>query len=196
METNSLRWWMRMNKSGSHCVSSISVMYFLFQISSRWTSCVALDTIHHRDNHVHHLQLLLKFIIIRRNAAGCVARPVILCLCEKSREQEIEMWWVLMHISTSCMHQSYFLAYFLSFISSMEMHSLEPGVALCITLACFRAALNGRHNCNEKEQPWLQMPHLLLQAGLEWGFTNTAIQSLNTALSMLKRAANISTYVE
>lgn len=37
VETNglSLRWWMRMNKSGSGCVSSISVIYFLFQISSQ-----------------------------------------------------------------------------------------------------------------------------------------------------------------
>lgn len=31
----SFRWWMRMNKSGSDCVSSISVIYFLFQISSQ-----------------------------------------------------------------------------------------------------------------------------------------------------------------
>lgn len=35
----------------------------------RWTSCVALETIHHRDNHVHRLQLLLEPIIIKRNAA-------------------------------------------------------------------------------------------------------------------------------
>lgn len=37
VETNGLsfRWWMRMNKSGSGCVASISVIYFLFQISSQ-----------------------------------------------------------------------------------------------------------------------------------------------------------------
>ena len=64
-----------------------------FRFLPRWTSCVALETIHHCDNHVHHLQLLLESIIIRRNAAvspgpcfmhiGCLR-----VLCEESAKYE------------------------------------------------------------------------------------------------------------
>lgn len=57
------------NICGGLCLLNLCYPLPLSKLSPDGLPVSPLETIHHRDNHIHHLQLLLGSIIMRRNAA-------------------------------------------------------------------------------------------------------------------------------
>lgn len=179
-----------MNKSGSGCVSSISVIYFLFQISSKmdflccpgdhsspWQPCTppaVIAWVYYYKGKMHHdVQYTVKCIY-------WVCVPVYVYVLGGKRE-----WETLhahSHLPTNPMYVHYICTSSSLPKSFPEIHSTVPSIALYITLACFTAVLNRGQRSNEKELSWLKMPQLLLLAGLHWAFTKNGNLSTITAL--------------
>lgn len=166
-----------MNKSGSGCVSSISVIYFLFQIPSQ------MDFLCCPGDHSSPWQpctppaVIAWVIIIRRKCIMMYSILHMLSVCVKRKERKVrERVHAYLRLSTVCICS--ISVHPLHFIPRDSLHS----IALYITLAYFTAVLNRGQSSNEKELSWLKMPQLLLLAGLHWAFTKIGNLSTITAL--------------